>query len=308
MFNGSTEFLRSLCEPHPVFSPCSVFPSPASSAVHTVPIALSGRHVLSGVSLFDLRLACAVLPQGRGCLLLCHPHHGAGVALQWSRFVLRLDTLPSRPAEVWTFEGLVDLDRRAPRPTLCLRYTDGSECYLVFAARAAGWALQSVALLLPRPVPVVPPSTHSVSPSSSISQPSSHSPPSSSLPPPTHSIPQPTTSLSSHTVESPLPLGPLATAWIERQAKNRTKSRRLQALIARGDAATYREYLIATLPVLAKLARREPPPPLSRADPFGNYYAHALIAAADAAALTLIVRALAPSFAQLAKGGSAAAR
>ena len=308
MFNGSTEFLLSLCEPRPVFSPCSVFPSPASSAVHTVPIALSGRHVLSGVSLFDLRLACAVLPQGRGCLLLCHPHHGAGVALQWSRFVLRLDTLPSRPAEVWTFEGLVDLDRRAPRPTLCLRYTDGSACYLVFAARAAGWALQSVALLLPRPVPVVPPSTHSVSPSSSISQPSSHSPPSSSLPPPTHSIPQPTTSLSSHTVESPLPLGPLATAWIERQAKNRTKSRRLQALIARGDAATYREYLIATLPVLAKLARREPPPPLSRADPFGNYYAHALIAAADAAALTLIVRALAPSFAQLAKGGSAAPR
>lgn len=109
-------------------------------------------------------------------------------------------------------------------------------------------------------------------------------------------------------MESPLPLGPLATAWIERQAKNRTKSRRLQALIARGDAATYREYLIATLPVLAKLARREPPPPLSRADPFGNYYAHALIAAADAAALTLIVRALAPSFAQLAKGGSATAR
>ena len=59
-------------------------------------------------------------------------------------------------------------------------------------------------------------------------------------------------------MESPLPLGPLATAWIERQAKNRTKSRRLQALIARGDAATYREYLIGTLPVLAKLARREP--------------------------------------------------
>ena len=62
------------------------------------------------------------------------------------------------------------------------------------------------------------------------------------------------------------------------------------------------------VPVLAKLARREPPPPLSRADPFGNYYARALIAAADAAALTLIVRALTPSFAQLAKGGSAAPR
>ena len=79
-------------------------------------------------------------------------------------------------------------------------------------------------------------------------------------------------------------------------------------MIARGDAATYREYLAATLPVLAKLARRESPPLLSRADPFGNYYARALIAAADAAALTPIVQALAPSFAQLARGGPAAAR
>lgn len=329
MLDGSTEFLRSLCEPRPVFSPCSVFPSPASAALHTVPIALSGRHVLSGVSLFDLRLSCAVLPQGRGCLLLCHPHHGAGVALQWSRFVLRVDTLPPRPAEVWTFEGLVDLDRRAPRPTLRLRYTDGSECYLVFAARAAGWALQSVALLLPRPVPIVSSSTRSISPPTRSLSPPPHSlsPPRRSLspptrtqsPPPPRSLSPPTHSLSpnasDHVAElhsdrsaSPLPLGPLATAWIERQAKNRTKSRRLQALIARGDAATYREYLTATLPVLAKLARREPPPLLSHTDPFGNYYAHALIAAADASALTPIVRALAPSFAQLARGGPAAAR
>ena len=304
-----------------------------------------------------MHLTCSVFSQGNNCLILHHLHDAPSVTLQWSRFLFRVSTLTSYPAEPWTFEGLIELSHHTPRPTLHLRYTDGSECYLVFASLRVGWALEAIALLLPHSFPCSSPShayslpSHSLLlpsrlPEHSIEHPPTHPAdhlsehlsehsaghlpmhptghstghpiehrptyPTEHRPmhPPEHATEHPPTHPSEHPTEHPtehpskvqLPAAQVTTTWIQQQAKSRSKSMKLQKAVANSSTAAYQEYLTATLPVVTKLACRGPRLSPSPTDPFGNYYVHALIAAADLPSQSRIVQVLAPSFAKLAKG------
>lgn len=285
-----------------MFSPSSVFPSPSTySSSRTIPLALSGHHAFSNIPLFDMHLTCSVFSQGNNCLILHHLHDAPSVTLQWSRFLFRVSTLTSYPAEPWTFEGLIELSHHTPRPTLHLRYTDGSECYLVFASLRVGWALEAIALLLPHSFPCSSPSHAYSLPSHSLLLPS-RLPEHSIEHPPTHPSEHPTEHPIEHPSKVQLPAAQVTTTWIQQQAKSRSKSMKLQKAVANSSAAAYQEYLTATLPVVTKLACRGPQLSPSPTDPFGNYYVHALIAAADLPSQSRIVQALAPSFAKLAKG------
>ena len=247
-----------------------------------------------------MHLTCSVFSQGNNCLILHHLHDAPSVTLQWSRFLFRVSTLTSYPAEPWTFEGLIELSHHTPRPTLHLRYTDGSECYLVFASLRVGWALEAIALLLPHSFPCSSPSHAYSLPSHSLLLPS-RLPEHSIEHPPTHPSEHPTEHPIEHPSKVQLPAAQVTTTWIQQQAKSRSKSMKLQKAVANSSAAAYQEYLTATLPVVTKLACRGPQLSPSPTDPFGNYYVHALIAAADLPSQSRIVQALAPSFAKLAK-------
>ena len=57
------------------------------------------------------------------------------------------------------------------------------------------------------------------------------------------------------------PRSPLTITSVEKQAKNRNGSRRLQETISKASPAVYREYLTATLPIITKLSQRTRSPP-----------------------------------------------
>ena len=57
------------------------------------------------------------------------------------------------------------------------------------------------------------------------------------------------------------PRSPLTLTSVEKQAKNRNGSRRLQETISKASPAVYREYLTATLPIITKLSQRTRSPP-----------------------------------------------
>lgn len=241
--------------------------------------------------MYDARLNCSAVQQDQFCFLVCHMPHSQSLSLPWTRFILRVDI--HQPA-VYTpcfFEGVFDLAASPALSTYCVRYTDGSECAVTAAVdRSFGCVLHSVVIVLPCSLPAPPPRKHPRSRSSFLSpiagdrvasratvgltpsgrasgseRASGHATAGERVSNHTSASERTSNHVTANERASNHAAGPrsppLTITSVEKQAKNRNGSRRLQETISKASPAVYREYLTATLPIITKLSQRTRSPP-----------------------------------------------